>query len=373
MIDIKTEILNRTGDKSLRLIAEKVFDNIHLNVDDALLLYERAELGWLGVLANYVKKTKSDNYVFFNRNFHIEPTNICFYQCKFCSYKRKTGEPGSWELSVKDIVEKISTYKNKSVTEVHIVGGVHPDRDLYYYGTILQKIKGILPHIHIKAFTAIELDYMINKSKLSIEEGLIKLKNFGLDSIPGGGAEIFDPEIRKKLCPEKPTGETWLSIHKAAHLSGIPSNATMLYGHIEQYRHRIDHMLQIRNLQDKTKGFNAFIPLKYRKENNYLSYAGEVGVVEDLKNYAIARLFLDNISHIKAYWPMIGKDITGTSLAFGVDDIDGTLDESTKIYSMAGVKEKNSMSAEEMIALIKSCNYIPAERDSLYNIINTLP
>ncbi len=369
MTEVK-DIIIKSANKKLKNVAEKVFENNRLDVGDALLLFEEAELGWLGVLAGHVRKLHNQDNVFFNRNFHIEPTNICIYQCQFCSYKRKAGEKGSWEFSLEEIVSKAEAYKNKPVTEVHIVGGVHPKRDLHYYGTMLQKMKEVLPGIHIKAFTAIELDYMIKKAGLNLDEGFALLKKYGLDSIPGGGAEIFDPEIRKRLCPEKSTGERWLTIHKAAHLAGIPSNATMLYGHIENYGHRINHMLQLRNLQDETKGFNAFIPLKYRKENNFLSHIGETTAIEDLKNYAVSRLFLDNIPHIKAYWPMIGRDVTKTSLSFGVDDIDGTIDDSTKIYTMAGVKENNTMGISEMIGLIKSANRVPVERDTLYNVVN---
>jgi len=364
------EIIHKNVNKKIQRLAEKIFNNQRLTVGDALLLYEEAELGWLGIMASHVRKLKNGSNVYFNRNFHIEPTNICIYQCKFCSYKRKAGEEGSWEYSIDDIISKIKLYKTSSITEVHIVGGVHPLRDLNYYVSILKEIKKELPQVHIKAFTAVELEYMVKKSRLSLEDGLNRLKECGLDSIPGGGAEIFNQEIRSKLCPEKPSGSRWLQIHKAAHKAGIPSNATMLYGHIEHYRHRVDHMLRLRNLQDETNGFNAFIPLKFRKENNFLSQLGEISVIEDLKNYAVARLFLDNIPHIKAYWPMIGREITKTSLSFGVDDIDGTIDEPTKIYEMAGVNEKKVMHLNEMIELIKSAKRVPVERDSLYNEIN---
>ena len=358
-----------TDNKTVQFISDKVFEGQRITEQEALLLYSEAELGWLGVLASHVRKQKNEERVYFNRNFHLEPTNICLYQCKFCSYKRKAGEEGSWEFSLDEIAEKVNAYKNRPVTEVQSVGGVHPQRDLHYYGKMIQLIKSILPSIHVKAFTAIELDYMIKKAGLSLEDGFKTLKEYGLDSIPGGGAEIFDPEVRQKLCPEKSTGERWLAVHQAAHLSGIPSNATILYGHIETYEHRITHMAKIRELQDKTNGFNAFIPLKYRKENNFLSHLGEVSIVEDLKNYAIARIFLDNIPHIKAYWPMIGRETTKVSLSFGVDDIDGTIDDSTKIYTMAGVKETNTMSIEEIVELIRSAGRLPVERDTLYNVI----
>jgi aminodeoxyfutalosine synthase len=368
---IMQDLIKKIKDRDILLIAEKVFNNQRLDANDALFLYEKADLGLLGILASNVRKKLNGDYAYFNRNFHIEPTNICIYQCKFCSYKRKEGEKGSWEFTPEDILEKAKYYIDKPITEVHIVGGVHPQRDLHYYGKIIQKIKEILPGVHIKAFTAIELEYMINRANISLEEGFSILKEYGLNSIPGGGAEIFDKNIRKLICPEKPDGERWLMIHKTAHKAGIPSNATMLYGHLENYSHRVNHMLQLRNLQDETKGFNAFIPLKYRKENNLFSHLGEISAVEDLKNYAVARLFLDNFPHLKAYWPMIGRDITRAALAFGVDDIDGTIDDSTKIYSMAGVKENNIMSPDEMIDLIKSAGRVPAERDSLYKIITS--
>jgi aminodeoxyfutalosine synthase len=359
----------QTANNMLNNIANKIISQQRISIDDAVYLYQNAELAWLGVLANKVREQKNGKKVFFNRNFHLEPTNICLYQCKFCSYKRKEGESGSWEYNLDEIAQKVSEYKGKAVTEVHIVGGVHPARDLHYYGRMLQKIKEVLPTIHIKAFTAIELDFMVKKAGMDLSEGLAALKKYGLDSIPGGGAEIFDPEVRKQLCPEKSTGARWLAVHEAAHLAGLPSNATMLYGHIETYTHRVMHMNQIRDLQDKTGGFNAFIPLKFRKENNYLSHLGETSVIDDLKNYAIARLFFDNIQHIKAYWPMIGRETTRTALSYGVDDIDGTIDDSTKIYSMAGVKESNTMTMNEMTDLITGEKFIPVERDTVYNEI----
>jgi aminodeoxyfutalosine synthase len=370
-MELKEEILSRAKNKTLQNIAEKILENKRLNSSEGVALYEEAELGWLGILAQHVRQKKNGNYAFYNRNFHIEPTNICLYQCKFCSYKRKENEEGSWEKSFDEIEKSVKNYESGRITEIHIVGGVHPNRDIYYYGEMIKRIKQILPNIHVKAFTAVELDFMIKKAHLSTEEGFKMLKQFGLDSIPGGGAEIFDPEIRQRLCPEKPTGDAWLRIHEAAHKCGIPSNATMLYGHIEKYEHRIDHMLKLRDLQDKTGGFNAFIPLKFRKENNFLSHLGEVTIAEDLRNYAVSRLFLDNFNHIKAYWPMIGRDVTAMSLSFGADDIDGTIDDSTKIYTMAGVNEKNSMTISDMEELVTKAGFVAVERDSLYNIIKS--
>ncbi|MBU8892856.1 MAG: aminofutalosine synthase MqnE [Bacteroidales bacterium] len=350
-------------------IIHKVIQEERLNQSEGIELFD-FDLGLLGVLASYVNRRKNQDKVFFNKNFHIEPTNICIYDCKFCSYHRKINQSGSWEYSIDEILEKASSYKNTGATEVHIVGGVHPNRDLHYYGKMISSIKKILPEIHVKAFTAVELDFMIKKVHLTLKEGLTKLKDYGLDSIPGGGAEIFNPEIRKEVCHEKSTADQWLTIHETAHIVGIPSNATMLYGHLENSGHRIDHLDQLRNLQDKTKGFNTFIPLKYKKANNSLSYIGEVNTIEDLKMFAVSRIYLDNFDHIKAYWPMLGKDVTQISLSFGVDDIDGTIDDSTKIYSMAGAKDqKPTMKTSELVDLIKTAGKNPVERDTVYNVV----
>ncbi len=367
--DIKT-IVNNLSSKSLEKIAHKVINGDRLSEAEGLVLFEEGELGFLGSLANFVREKKHGDKTYFNRNFHIEPTNICIYNCKFCSYVRKVGQEGAWEYSIEDILNLVRSYKDKKVTEVHIVGGVHPKRDLHYYGNMIQKIKEIIPEIHVKAFTAVELDFMIKKAHVSIKEGLIMLKEYGLDSIPGGGAEIFNEEIRKEVCDEKSSSEMWLNIHKIAHEVGIPSNATILYGHIESYADRINHMKRLRDLQDETGMFNTYIPLKFRKENNNLSYIGEVNTIEDLKNYAVSRIFLDNFDHIKAYWPMIGKNTAQLSLSYGVDDIDGTIDDTTKIYSMAGVEDKSpTMNSEELVNLIKEVNREPVERDTLYNVL----
>ncbi len=363
-------VLLENIDTQLKTVSEKIIAGKRITEEEGILLYEKAELGLLGSLANIVRERRHGNKTFFNRNFHIEPTNICIYNCKFCSYVRKQGDGDAWEYSLDEVLKITESYKDKQVTEVHIVGGVHPRRDLHYYGNMISKIKQVIPSIHVKAFTAIELDFMIKKAKVSIKEGLKMLKEYGLDSIPGGGAEIFDPEIRKQVCFEKSDAKMWLDIHRTAHQVGIPSNATILYGHIEQYKHRIDHMKRLRDLQDETGMFNTFIPLKFRKENNHLSHIGEVTTIEDLKNYAVSRIFLDNFDHIKAYWPMIGKHTTQLSLSFGVDDVDGTIDDTTKIYSMAGVEDQSpTMSTQELTDLILEVNRIPVERDTLYNVV----
>jgi aminodeoxyfutalosine synthase len=275
-----------------------------------------------------------------------------------------------WELSIEDMMNIVKKYDGKPETEVHIVGGVHPKMNLYFFADLLKAIRSHRPDLHIKAFTAVELDYMFRKAKLSVEEGVQVLKKAGLNSIPGGGAEIFDEEIRQQICADKVDAEGWLKIHEAIHNAGMHSNATMLYGHIEQYSHRIDHMERLRQLQDKTGGFNTFIPLKFRNKQNDMSHVPEVSLVEDLKMYAVARLYMDNFPHLKAYWPMLGRKNAQLSLAFGVDDIDGTIDDTTKIYSMAGSEEQTpSMNTEEIVALIKQVNREPVERDTLYNVI----
>lgn len=352
------------------LISEKVLRGERITVDEAILLYETADLGYLSMLANYIREKKNGDHIFFNKNFHVEPTNTCIYNCKFCSYHKMAGDPESWEMSLNEITKLSESYINKDITEVHVVGGVHPKWDINYYGKIIMSIKKVLPNVHVKAYSAIELEYVIKKANLTYREGMRKLKEFGLDSIPGGGAEIFDAQVREKICSDKATGKQWLEVHEAAHLEGIPSNATMLYGHIESYKHRALHMDAIRNLQDKTGGFNCFIPLKFRAQNNKLGYLGEVGTVEDLKNFAVSRIFFDNINHLKAYWPMLGKQNTKLALSFGVDDIDGTIDDTTKIYSMAGAEDqKPAMTVDMLCDIIKSAGKKPVERDSIYRIV----
>lgn len=348
-------------------LTEKVINSQRLSLTDGLALYDSENLPWLSSLSTAIRFQKNDRNVFFNRNFHLEPTNICVFECSFCSFSRKLGEEGSWETSLDEVRKIAESYKDKPVTEVHIVGGVHPKRGVDYYCEMIRIIKEVLPSIHVKGFTAVELEVMFKRSKMSVEEGLKTLRNSGLDSLPGGGAEIFDPEIRKQICATKATGETWLNIHKTAHKLGIPSNCTMLYGHMESYIHRLQHMESLRDLQDKTRGFNTFIPLKYRNENNGLSHLPETSREEDLKNYAVARLFLDNIQHIKAYWPMIGRATAAQSLHFGVDDLDGTIDDTTKIYSMAGSEEEHpSLSTSQLTDMIRAEGFNPVERDSIY-------
>lgn len=365
------EILVQSQSEDLKAIGEKVINNIRLSDEDALLLFERASLGYVGTLANYVRERLHGHKTYFNRNFHIEPTNVCLFTCNFCSYSRLYAhrEEG-WELSIEQMLDIVRKYEGKPETEVHIVGGVHPKMNLAYFADLLRQIRQLRPDLHIKAFTAVELDYMFRKAKVTVEEGLRILQEAGLQSIPGGGAEIFDQEVRQQICADKVDADGWLHIHETVHKLGMHSNATILYGHIENYSHRIDHMRRLRELQDKTGGFNTFIPLKFRNGDNDMSHVPEVSLVEDLKMYAIARLYLDNFPHLKAYWPMLGRKNAQLALGFGVDDIDGTIDDTTKIYSMAGAEEQTpSMTTEEIVTLIKEVARKPVERDTLYNVI----
>jgi aminodeoxyfutalosine synthase len=355
----------------LKAIAQKVKDQQRITFDEGVYLYEHAELGYLGTLSNHIREQKHGDRTFFNRNFHIEPTNICVYDCKFCSYSRmiKQREEG-WEMDVDGMIEILKKYDDEPVTEVHITGGVVPKQNLDFYADFFRKAKAHRPSLHIKALTPVEYYYIFKKAKLSHYDGMKFLKEAGLDSMPGGGAEIFHPEVREKIAHDKCNAEQWLDIHEQAHSLGMRSNATMLYGHIEQFWHRVDHMERLRQLQDKTGGFQAFIPLKFRNQNNQMSDVAEVSVIEDLRNYAIARIYLDNFEHIKAYWAMISRETAQLSLNFGVDDIDGTLDDTTKIYSMAGAEEQTpAMSTKELVELIKHVKRKPIERDTLYNVV----
>ena len=366
-------LVESTSDKELRKIGTKVLNNERINFDDGVLLFEKGSLAYLGALANYVREKKHGDITYFNRNFHIEPTNVCVFSCKFCSYSQLYAhKEDGWELSIDQMLDIVKSYDGKPVTEVHIVGGVHPKMNLPFFIDLLKAIKAHRPELHIKGFTPVELDYMFKKAKVSAEEGMRFAHEAGLDSLPGGGAEIFHPEVRTQICDDKVDAEGWLHIHKIAHQLGMNTNATMLYGHIESFAHRIDHMDRLRKLQDETGGFNTFIPLKFRNKENDMSHIEESSTIEDMKVYAVSRLYLDNFPHIKSYWPMLGRKSAQLSLSFGVNDIDGTIDDTTKIYSMAGSEEQSpSMNTEQLVTLIKQVKRKPVERDTLYNVINS--
>jgi aminodeoxyfutalosine synthase len=369
--DSKQVCLNNK-DVHLADIAKKVFDKKRITPEEGLYLFEHASLGYLGTLANFVREEKNGKNTYFNRNFHIEPTNVCIYTCTFCSYSRLIKErKDGWEYTLDEMMDIVRKYDQEPVTEVHIVGGVLPKYDVSFYAELFKTIKKHRPELHIKALTPVEYHYIFKKEKISYEEGMALMLEAGLDSMPGGGAEIFHPDIRDQIAGGKCSGEEWLRIHEIWHGLGKKSNATMLYGHIESYFHRIDHLEKLRNLQDKTGGFQTFIPLKFRNKDNQLSHLKEVSALDDLRNYAVSRIYLDNFDHIKAYWPMIGRNMAQLSLSFGVDDIDGTIDDTTKIYSMAGSEEQTpSLNTRDLVNLIKAVGKHPLERDTLYNVLH---
>ncbi len=368
---IETLLADNNLSKTHISIAEKVKNGERITFDEGVYLFEKGELAYLGVLANYIREKRHGNNTYFNRNFHIEPTNLCVYDCKFCSYSVAIKERSDgWEYTMDEMLNIVKSYDDQPVTEAHIVGGVLPQYDLEFYSGLFSAIKKHRPELHVKALTPVEYHYIFKKAKIDYATGMKLMKEAGLESMPGGGAEIFDPEIRNKIAKDKCNAEQWLQIHEEWHKLGMRSNATMLYGHIENYTHRIDHLEQLRQLQDKTGGFQTFIPLKFRNKENQMSDVPESSVIEDLRNYAISRIYLDNFDHIKAYWAMISRDTAQLSLNFGVDDIDGTLDDTTKIYSMAGAEEQHpAMSTKDLVKLIKAVGRRPIERDTLYNIV----
>jgi len=364
-------LVDAQADPILKTIGQKIIQNERISFEDGVALFEKSSLPYVGALANWKRNELHGDLTYFNRNFHIEPTNVCVFSCKFCSYsKLYAHKEEGWELTIDQMMDIVKSYDGKPVTEVHIVGGVHPKLTLAFFLDLMRAIKAHRPELHIKAFTPVELDYMFRKAKVSIQEGMKLAHEAGLDSLPGGGAEIFHPDIRTIICDDKVDANGWLEIHQTAHELGMHSNATLLYGHIEKYEHRIDHMERLRQLQDQTKGFNTFIPLKFRNKDNAMHDVPESTMLEDLKMYAISRLYLDNFPHVKAYWPMLGRQVAQLTLSYGVNDIDGTIDDTTKIYSMAGSEEQNpAMTTLELVRLIKQAKRTPVERGTLYNVI----
>ena len=341
-----------------------------LGFEEGVTLFYEAELPLLSLAATYARLQHNGWATYYNRNAHVEPTNICLFECKFCSFRQPEGSPNAWLLSWKEVARRVAAQQAAGNTEVHITGGVHPAWRLQDLETLLETIRAVAPRLHVKAFSAVELWAIFQRSGVSLEEGLSRLKAAGLHSIPGGGAEIFDEGVRRRICPEKCTGAQWLALHREAHRLGISSNATMLFGHIESRAHRVSHLLALRDLQDETKGFNCFIPLKFRAAHNPLEERGEVSLLEVLRTYAVSRLLLDNIPHLKCYWPMLGKCNLPQALHYGVDDLDGTINNSTRIYSMAGAQESSpTASVEELESLVRAEGYEPYERDSLYRIL----
>lgn len=350
-------------------IERKVLLGRRLSKKEALFLFQSDNIHFLGALSSYVSEKINNNRAYFIINRHINPTNICINRCRFCAFSRSKGQPGAYEMTIEEIIKTVKEAQQATgyIREVHIVSGLHPDWSFDYYLDILREIKKEFPYIGIKAFTAVEVDYFSRISKLSIEQTLLKLKEAGVDIMPGGGAEIFDPEIRKIICPEKISAERWLEIIKTAHTVGIKTNATMLYGHVESYEQRVEHLVKLRQLQDETGGFLAFIPLSYQPENTQIKVPYPSGI-DDLKTIAISRLFLDNIPHIKAYWIMLGEKLAQLALLYGADCLEGTVIEE-KIAHSAGARSKKAVTLDELIHLIKETGKIPAERDSFYNVL----
>ena len=348
-------------------IKKKVTTSRRLTHADGLALFKSNDLLSLGRMAAHVARRKNGNRVYFVRNMHINPTNICVNRCTFCAFSRSKGEPGAYEMSIEDILTK-ARGAEQGVREFHIVSGLHPDLPFSWYLDMLQALKKEFPKVHLKAFTAVELDYLSKLSGMDLTDTLIKLKEAGLGSLPGGGAEIFDPAVRTILCAEKISGDRWLEVIEAAHRVGLKSNATMLYGHIESYEHRVDHLLRLRDLQDRTGGFQAFIPLSFHSLNTEIKKSAYTTGFDDLKTLAISRLMLDNFDHIKAYWVMLGEKIAQVSLNFGVDDLDGTVVEE-RITKAAGGATDGGMTKDDIVRLIKQAGRTPVERDTVYNVV----
>lgn len=351
-------------------IAQRVLSGVRLSDEDALFLYQYDNLLELGELADSVNRRKNEDVVFYNVNRHINPTNVCIKSCKFCAFSRKPGDEGAYEYSIEDIISKATEVVAAGATEVHMVGGLHPRWNFSKYVEILATLREHFPSLHLKAFTAVEIDWLAAKGRMSVKECLIQLKQAGLNSLPGGGAEIFHPEIREKICDTKTDANRWIEIHRIAHSVGLRSNCTMLYGHIESYHHRVDHMRRLRELQDETKGFNVFIPLAFQPYDNDMGIKRYTAGTDDLRNIAVARLYLDNFQHVKAYWIMLGQDIAQIALNFGANDLDGTIEEE-KISRMAGGRSGMVMGKSQIQGLIRKAGKIPVERDTLYNPIST--
>src|SRR5512142_2319612 len=352
-------------------VRDKVLAGTRLGDAEALRLFEVKDLSALGALANHVREARHGDLTFYNRNVHLNPTNVCVASCKFCSFARKDDQVASdgYTMSLDEAVEKVLSRRPLGVTEVHIVSGLHPDLPFTYYTDLLSRLRAAWPELSIKAFTAIELHFFAEKFGMTYEEVLRSLLAAGLDTMPGGGAEIFAPRVRRKICDDKATAEQWLEIHRTAHRLGVKTNATMLYGHIERLEERIDHMRRLRELQDETRGFQVFIPLAFHPEHNMIGRAFPKPTGYDsLRTLAVARLYLDNFDHVKAYWVSLGERLAQAALAFGVDDLDGTVLEE-RIYHMAGATVPQALSEKTLHQLIRAAGRIPAERDSLYHVL----
>ncbi|HJZ85526.1 MAG TPA: aminofutalosine synthase MqnE [Polyangia bacterium] len=354
-------------------VREKVYAGVPLDLDDGVALFRHPNLPELGMLANQVRERMHGDRAYYNLNLHINATNVCVADCMFCSFARlKPGDPGAYTMSLEQAWGKLRERAHQPITEIHIVNGLHPDLPFEYYEELLRGLKRIRPDIHLKCFTAVEIHFFAHTFGMSYEKVLTRLREAGLGSLPGGGAEIFAPRVRRKICADKATTEEWLDVHRVAHRMGLRSNCTMLYGHIETFEERVDHMLKLRALQDETGGFQTFIPLAFHPEGNALARLPAPLGYDDLRTYAVARLVLSNVPHLKAYWIMLGLKIAQVALWFGADDIDGTVQEE-KIYHMAGAHTPEALTRAQLEAAIRAAGRVPVQRDTLYNIIETPP
>ncbi len=353
------------GDPQLLAIAEKVQNKERLTADDGIYLDERADLHSLGQLANIVRERKNGNFAYYNTNIHLNPTNVCVYRCRFCAFRADLKDERGYTFTDEMLRERVLEGQAAGATEIHVVGGLHHQKKYDWYLNVVRVIHETCPEIHIKAWTPVEISWFAFISKQTIRQVLEQMMDAGLGSMPGGGAEIFDPEIRRQICEHKADSQVWFDVHRTAHELGLRSNATMLYGHIEEARHRIDHLCQLRNLQDETGGFQTFIPLAFHPENTELSHIRKPDGLFDLRMIALSRLMLDNFDHIKAYWIMLGQQTAQLALAWGADDIDGTVVHEL-IYHDAGAETPEGMTVDQLHQLIQEAGRIPMERDTLY-------
>jgi len=349
-------------------IAEKVGKRIRLTKEDALSLMESNDILSIGQIADKVRKKKSGDYAYFNANRHINLTNICVSRCKFCAFSRDKEDKDAYAMTIDEVMEVARSARDIGITEFHIVSGLHPDLPFDYYLEVIARLKELMPEVHIQAFTAVEIAYFAKIANLSIRDVLIKFKEAGLGSLPGGGAEILNHRVRESVCSKKASADEWLDVMRTAHKLGLKSNATMLYGHIETIEERIDHLIRLRELQDETGGFQSFIPLPFHPQNTRLPDFKKPTAFENLKMLAVSRLVLDNFPHVKAFWIMLGIKVAQLSLLFGVDDLDGTVVEE-KITHAAGADTAQAITREELMDLIYAAGKTPVERDTLYNIV----
>jgi aminodeoxyfutalosine synthase len=355
----------QTDDPRLQPVYEKVLASERLNFDDALALYRSGDILAVGWMANLVRERMHGDKAYFNVNRHINPTNVCVAACRLCAFGRKRDAPGAYTMALEEAFETAASGYTEAVTEFHIVGGLHPDLPFQYFLDLVSGLKQRFPQVHLKAFTMVEVAYLAKRAKLTIPETLRQLKEAGVDSLPGGGAEIFADRIRHIICDHKIDGDQWLDTARTAHQLGLRSNATMLYGHVENDEDRVDHLLKLRDLQDETGGFQTFIPLAFHPANTPLQHLSTTTGMLDLRQIAVGRLVLDNFPHIKAYWQMMTAKIAQIALRFGADDIDGTVIEE-KIYHDAGATTPQGMRRQELVRLIREAGREPIERDTLY-------